>query len=97
MSNKVLTLKGRRWFQRSAGNTYYSAVAIYNGKVIKQIDYAYGYGEQWLDELTKDLTVCQLQRGDRQVPWKYLNDLREAGVHVETDCTDVQRKRDLQF
>lgn len=95
MTIKKLELIGKRWLDRINGNTYFSAVAIYNGEVIKKIDFAYGYGDQWLAEITTDLVVGQYQRGDRQPYWQFINEMEKNGIAVFTACHDVKRKKDL--
>lgn len=43
-----LHIEGRRWFQRTWGNTYHSVRIWQDGKQLVYLPYAYGYGEQWL-------------------------------------------------
>lgn len=95
MKTNKLELIGKRWLDRLNGNTYFSAVAIFNGEAIKKIDFSYGYGDQWLAELTRDLVVGQYQRGDTQQHWQFINQLEEYGIAVFTACHDVKRKKDL--
>lgn len=95
MVNK-LELYGRKWFDRVNGSTYFSAIAYHNGLEIGRIDFDYGYGDQWLYEITKILVVDQLQRGDLQ-PWQYIDLLENNGVAVFHTCENVTRKRDLKF
>lgn len=96
MVNKVEFL-GRNWFDRVNGNTYFSAIALHNGNEIARIDFDYGYGDQWLYEITKLVIVNQLQRGEKQQPWQFIDQLEENGIAVFTNCEKVSRKRDLKF
>ena len=43
-----LHIEGRRWFQRSAGNTYHSARIYVDGEVLNTGRH-YGYGDQFLE------------------------------------------------
>lgn len=95
MVNK-LELYGRKWFDRVNGNTCFSAIALHNGKEIARIDFDYGYGDQWLYEITKNLIVDQLQRGDLHY-WQYIEQLENNGIAVFKACENVTRKRDLKF
>lgn len=95
MVNK-LELYGRKWFDRVNGNTYFSAIALHNGEEIARINFDYGYGDQWLYEITKILIVDQLQRGDMH-PWQYIEQLENKGIAVFKACENVTRKRDLKF
>jgi hypothetical protein len=45
---KQLHIEGRRWFQKTYGNTYHSVRIWADGKQIAHLPYQYGYGEQWL-------------------------------------------------
>lgn len=45
---KSLHIEGRRWFQRSAGNTYHSARIFVNGGMVANTGRHYGYGESFL-------------------------------------------------
>ncbi len=45
---KALHIEGRRWFQRTYGNTYHSVRIWIDGKHVAFLPYQYGYGEQWL-------------------------------------------------
>ena len=90
----VLELHGKRWFDRKNGNTYFSALAIYNGREIKRIAYEYGYGDQWLQSITDDLVVEGLVRGD-QWPWQFIDQLKSNNICVVSNCADVSRKKDL--
>ena len=102
MVNKLEFL-GRNWFDRVNGNTYFSAIALYNGNEIARIDFDYGYGDQWLYEITKLAVVelsdsyIKLQRGENQQPWQFIDQLESSGVAVFTNCEKVTRKRDLKF
>jgi hypothetical protein len=94
---KKLELRGKRWFERTNGNTYYSAVAIYNGQEIARIDYAYGYGDQWLFDLCRLIVVDAIAIGDMK-PWQFIDFLeQENGIAVFTAVENVKRKKDLQL
>lgn len=93
---KKLELLGRKWFERTNGNTYFSAIALYNGQEIARIDFEYGYGDQWLYEITKQVVIDQLQRGDLQ-PWQFIDLLESHDIAVFKSCENVTRKKDLKF
>lgn len=55
---KINTMKieGKRWFQRSYGNTYHTVKVFVNGEVLKS-EITYGYGSHYLQtaaELLKE-------------------------------------------
>ena len=42
-----VTITGRRWFQRSYGNTYHTACILFGDGVRVHLPKQYGYGNQW--------------------------------------------------
>lgn len=68
-----------------------------DGVTLKRIEFEYGYGDQWLYEITKGIVVDQYVIGDNQVPWKFLEDLKSNGIAVVKNVKDVKRKKDLMF
>ena len=48
MKTKSLHIEGRRWFERTNGNTYHSVKIWRDGEQIASLPYAYGYGDQYL-------------------------------------------------
>jgi hypothetical protein len=96
MVNK-LELLGRKWFERTNGNTYFSSVALHNGVEVARIDFEYGYGDQWLYEITKAIKTEGFEPRKDQQPWQYIDSLESQGVAVFTNCEQVTRKKDLSF
>ena len=43
-----LHIEGRRWFQRTYGNTYHSVRIFKDGEQVAYLPFQYGYGEQFL-------------------------------------------------
>lgn len=84
---------GRRWFDKVNGNTYHSAEIYVNNDFVHKIDYAYGYGDQymwngflWLKENNFLDYDC------KTVPTRYC---REKGIKFNYTVADVKRKKDL--
>lgn len=40
-------IEARSWFDKANGNSYYSARVWVNGRVVGQLPFSYGYGEQY--------------------------------------------------
>lgn len=94
-----LTILGRRWFERTNGNTYFSAKAIIDGKPVEGIGFAYGYGSQYewemFAKLEQDGLVSDVEHysnGSGESPWRWCE---RHKVAYTTDVTDVARKKDL--
>ncbi len=90
----------RCWFQRTYGNTYFSAVVFFdNGEQAKIISYEYGYGDHCLDAALDWLGANDFVT----LPPKYSNGMRSHSTTIflreELKCTyeiiDVERKKDL--
>jgi len=93
-----ITILGRRWFQQSGGNTYFSSQILVNGKLIHVIPFQYGYDNhylqasfEWLDQ--NGWTYREkYQNSSSESPWRYCKD---KGIELHYSATDVQRKKDL--
>jgi len=97
---KSVTILGRRWFQKTYGNTYFSAIALVNGKEVASIDFQYGYGsyyEQAMADKLEDLGYMpdrnHHENGSSESAWSYFRD--KHGVEWHSEAVDVQRKKDL--
>lgn len=94
---RTITIIGRRWFQKTYGNTYHSAEILVNGKNVGRIDYAYGYGNQylysafyWLEK--EGYLTLERGNGGHEAPWRWAE---RNGVELAYSATDVGRKKDL--
>ena len=91
----------RRWFQRSYGNTYHSTAVIatsgighaYKEELLGCVDYAYGYGEQYLETAFGILVDAKVYRKEDRD--KFRDDLRNHRERFAIFVTDVDRKNDL--
>lgn len=91
---------GRRWFQRTYGNTYFSAEAYVDGERVASIDYAYGYGDHYVQAMTDKLEELGYMpdrehhgNGSSEPGWHYFRD--RHGLKYNATASDVARKRDL--
>jgi len=94
-----VVIRGTRWFDKMYGNTYFSAVGIVNGIVVARIEYRYGYGDQYMHEMTDKLEKLGFLpnreaygKGVREALWNYA---QRTGITQSYSATDVSRKRDL--
>ena len=91
---KTITIIGRRWFQKTYGNTYHSAQIVVDGKEVEGIYFAYGYGDQYLHNAFRKLQALNLIPSveSSESPWYWA---QQNGVSLTYTVTDVQRKKDL--
>jgi len=87
---------GKRWFQKSYGNTYHVTKVYVNGVDIGESDQQYGYDEQYLQ------TGAKILWNKYKPPYKWnMNNplwmLRNNGIDIYYNATDVEREKDLWF
>jgi hypothetical protein len=88
-----INITGKRWFQKSYGNTYHSVQVSIDGKPIASAEYAYGYGDHYRQ------TALELINDYLGTNYSY-NELfhsrdRPKNLTVIADVIDVPRKKDL--
>lgn len=98
---KSITLIGRRWFQRTYGNTYHTVEVHVDGERVFWTTPTYGYGDQWEE------TGLQWLLDNDHIPEntfkRYDNGGHEPiriwaernGVQLVRTCSDVAREKDL--
>ena len=87
---------GKRWFQKSYGNTYHVTKVYVNGVDIGESEQQYGYDEQYLQ------TGAKILWNKYNPPYKWnmnkpLWMLRNYGIDIYYSVTDVEREKDLWF
>ena len=93
-----LTIIGRRWFNRSCGNSYNTAQIIADDNTL-EVPFGYGYGDHYIDRATDALEAAGLlpgfkrhENGGHETLWRYCE---RMGIVYNASITDVQRKKDL--
>lgn len=94
---KSITVIGRRWFQRTYGNTYHTSEIIVDGKTVHKTPREYGYGDQYAytawDWLIANGFVPEPEDKGRTTHWQQMRD--ELGIAYTYRALDVERQRDL--
>ena len=87
---KIETLKiyGRRWFQKSCGNTYHAVTVIVNGEEMKS-GITYGYGNHYLQT-----AADMLRNAGYEIP-ENNGEAYAMMTKYEHEAIDVNRKKDL--
>jgi hypothetical protein len=99
----LITIAGRRWFDRKYGNTYHSVRVWVNGEQIGFHDVAYGYGDQYLQSAHEVLmekgfypkTGKSLASGMSVDYYQFSEDMRKFRDRFIVTVSDVGRKKDL--
>jgi len=92
-------IEGRRWFQKTFGNTYHSVRILVDGKQVCYLPFTYGYCEQFLQTAWEWLAANGFPELDerhangsrKNYGTQYLRDVMGGSYSV----IDVQRKKDL--
>jgi len=94
----ILRVQGKRWFNSRCGNSYFSAKAYMNGELVGDIDYQYGYGDQYLqammDHLEKKglLKLKVYSNNIKETAWRWAERNNAKLYH---EVVQVPRKKDL--
>ena len=99
MEIESIGLIGKKWFQRSFGNTYHTTQIVLNGELIHYTDKTYGYGDQW-EQTGKDWLYENKFLPDLETyKWGGSEHLRmyceRKGISYFRSVSDVQREKDL--
>lgn len=96
---KSIQVSGRRWFQKTYGNTYCTASIYVDGAKVHTLPRQYGYGDyylqaagEWLDANGYTPDREKYHSGGSEPLWRYCND---RGIAFLYSATDVQRQKDL--
>jgi hypothetical protein len=94
-----IAVYGKRWFQKTWGNTYHSVDVMVDGKLVHRIDFEYGYGSMYMQNATTWLEqngylpfLRHYANGGYEPLWQYC---RDRGINLMDNVTDVLRKKDL--
>lgn len=78
---KRIHIEGRRWTDRTYGNTYFASKAFINGKHVVTSEWQYGYGDHYIDVAAHLLDYkgfIKLPKnpntGSRYPLWRYCDD-----------------------
>jgi hypothetical protein len=95
--NAIITILGKRWFEKTNGNTYHSVAVYVNGELVEYMPFDYGYGDMYKQNATKILAnhyALPLERnsiGGVESIWH----LKDKGYKIIDSVVDVERKKDL--
>ena len=97
---KQITIIGKRWFQRTYGNTYHTAEIIINGAHVHTTEREYGYDDQYIETalswLEKQKKIEPRKRHTStnigEALWQYT---KRTDIAFTTRALDVPRQKDL--
>jgi hypothetical protein len=86
----VIVIEGRRWFEKTNGNTYHSVSVSVNNDFEDSNPFCYGYGNQY-EQTAFSLLKKAYELEDNMPFWH----LKDKGIIVRSYVSDVARKKDL--
>ena len=92
---KSIEIWGKKWFQKSYGNTYHAVRVYVNGELIGTSPIRYGYGDQYIETGEDVLKKAgYLKRKDPNTPlWRYA---QERKIKFTAYADNVNRESDLK-
>lgn len=98
-TTKSITIIGRKWFQKSYGNTYHTAQIMVNGVTVHKTKRHYGYEDQYVETATewleKNSYIPKRERknGGHKTLWRICKD--DLNIPFEYYAIAVNRQKDL--
>lgn len=94
---RSLVVAARHYFDRTYGNSYYTARVIVDGREVATVPFTYGHGDlTYLDAAVKAARAAGVEGLPDEVRgWLDRRDLEAAGWTVAVDTATVTRRRDL--
>ncbi len=91
MKPTKITIRGGRWFQKSAGNTYCGARICIDDSINLVAPYEYGYGDYYLQSAERVIRAA----GYELPEWFCFSGCKDEGIELEYSAHDFARERDL--
>lgn len=96
-------VEAKRWFQKSAGNTYHSVKVYVDDELVEYSPFNYGYDQQWQQTAHEILmkhgyfpkTGEMLSSGFQKDYYEFIEWIRNNPDSYTYKVTDVSRKKDL--
>lgn len=97
----MLTIIGRRWFDKVNGNTYHSVELWREGKMLGRVPFTYGYGSQYQQTALEMAVKLGLYpdtpgpHGGYLAYQQFVFSKASGGDGNHFSVSDVRRKKDL--
>ena len=94
MTVEQIEISGRRWFQKTMGNTYHTVEIWIDGKPVHKSERNYGYGNQYVVTAREWLLFNGWLPGieEGEPLWRYC---QRVGIVLLDTVSEVSRKKDL--
>ena len=88
----MITIIGKRWFEKTNGNTYHSVSVYIDANRVAHVPFAYGYGDMYIQTAHEALQACGVLR--KEEDYGHLLEMLREKKALAT-VVDVARKKDL--
>ena len=88
----TITVNGKRWFERTNGNTYHSVEVYLDGDLLERLPFNYGYGSGYEQSAFE---ILEKHKPEITEGLHTLWQVKEKGYKLINLVTDVPRKKDL--
>ncbi len=90
---KCITILGKRWFDKVNGNTYCSADVFFDGILVAEVPFEYGYGDYYRQAAWAEMKRLGLVKmRENEGYWQYCERNKITELYTATD----ELKRDLK-
>jgi len=89
-------VEGKTWFDRSGGNSYFSARIHIDGKIALVLPFQYGYGSAFEYEALKALGVNGHLPEGVEASWPLWR-LREVGIDAYSTISEAKKSDVVRF
>lgn len=90
---KSVFIHGKTWFDKSYGNSYFSARVFVDGNEVARLPFQYGYGDHYIEMAQKKLGELGLLTNSRMTS---LRRVLEQDAAVLYTVLEQSRKRDVE-
>lgn len=94
MTEQIIRVRHLEYFDKTYGNSYFSAVVTFDGKDY-QLEPQYGYGSQFEFMAVEKLTEAGVIPSDKDGRRLSFHKLRELGIVLDCQTTKVKKMKDL--
>jgi len=96
---KSILIVGRRWFDKINGNTYHSSQSFIDGDLKDQVNFEYGYDDQYkysaFERLEKKNLIPLRSTYENGMCESFRDYTERTGIKINYTVSDVGRRKDL--
>jgi len=92
---KCITIIGKRWLDKVNGNTYCSADVFFDGELVAEVPFEYGYGSFYRQAAFAELKRLKLVKlKESETDWAYCERKKIKLLDIVTDGLKKELKKE---